>query len=208
MEILKVLNWRYATKAMNGKKVEKDKLNAILQSINLAPTSLGLQPFNVLLIEKQELKEKILPIANGQKQVVDCSYLLIFAAWSEFTDERKQEFYTNFEKVRGSVPDVLKNYIETIYDNAQKNPEEFFNWAARQTYLAFGVGIVAAADMGVDSTPMEGFNPQELDKLLNLNEKKLKSVLLLPLGHRDVAKDYLVNLPKLRKPLEQLVIPL
>ncbi|HOP49488.1 MAG TPA: NAD(P)H-dependent oxidoreductase [Ignavibacteriales bacterium] len=208
MEILKVLNWRYATKAMNGKKVEKDKLNAILQSINLAPTSLGLQPFNVLLIEKQELKEKILPIANGQKQVVDCSYLLIFAAWSEFTDERKQEFYTNFEKVRGSVPDVLKNYIETVYDNAQKNPEEFFNWAARQTYLAFGVGIVAAADMGVDSTPMEGFNPQELDKLLNLNEKKLKSVLLLPLGHRDVAKDYLVNLPKLRKPLEQLVIPL
>lgn len=208
MEILKVLNWRYATKAMNGKKVEKDKLNAILQSINLAPTSLGLQPFNVLLIEKQELKEKILPIANGQKQVVDCSYLLIFAAWSEFTDERKQEFYTNFEKVRGSVPDVLKNYIETVYDNAQKNPEEFFDWAARQTYLAFGVGIVAAADMGVDSTPMEGFNPQELDKLLNLNEKKLKSVLLLPLGHRDVAKDYLVNLPKLRKPLEQLVIPL
>jgi nitroreductase len=208
MEILKVLNWRYATKAMNGKKVEKDKLNAILQSINLAPTSLGLQPFNVLLIEKQELKEKILPIANGQKQVVDCSYLLIFAAWSEFTDERKQEFYTNFEKVRGSVPDALKNYIETVYDNAQKNPEEFFNWAARQTYLAFGVGIVAAADMGVDSTPMEGFNPQELDKLLNLNEKKLKSVLLLPLGHRDVPKDYLVNLPKLRKPLEQLVIPL
>jgi nitroreductase/dihydropteridine reductase len=208
MEILKVLNWRYATKAMNGKRVEKDKLNAILQSINLAPTSLGLQPFNVLLIENQELKEKILPIANGQKQVVDCSYLLIFAAWSEFTDERKQEFYTNFEKVRGSVPDVLKNYIETVYDNAQKNPEEFFNWAARQTYLAFGVGIVAAADMGVDSTPMEGFNPQELDKLLNLNEKKLKSVLLLPLGHRDVTKDYLVNLPKLRKPLEQLVISL
>jgi len=208
VDILTALEWRYATKAMNGKKISQEQLDVILKSINLAPTSLGLQPFDVILVSDDELKRKILPIANNQKQIIDCSNLLIFAAWTEFTDERKQRYYDDMKKIRGFVPEPLINYIESVYENARKNKEWFLQWAQKQAYIAFGVAIVAAASIGVDSTPMEGFDPIKLDELLQLNEKKLTSTLLLPLGFRDIENDYLVKLPKVRRELGDIIIKL
>lgn len=205
MDILKILNWRYATKAMNGKKINSSDLDIILQAINLAPTSLGLQPFDIIVVSNDEMKNKILPIANNQQQIVKCSELIIFAAWTEFTEERKANFYKNFEEVRGTIPDALKSYVENVYDNVKNNKEWFTNWAQRQTYIALGIALVAAANRGVDATPMEGFNPTMLDDLLNLKEKKLTSTVLMPVGYRDVLNDYLVKLPKVRRKMEELV---
>lgn len=205
MDILKVLNWRYATKAMNGKKINPNDLDVILQAINLAPTSLGLQPFDIIVVSNDEMKNKILPIANNQQQIVKCSDLIIFAAWTEFTEERKATFYKNFEEVRGNIPDALRSYVENVYDNAKNNKEWFTNWAQKQAYIALGIALVAAADRGVDATPMEGFNPTMLDELLNLKEKKLTSTVLMPVGYRDVLNDYLVKLPKVRRKIDELV---
>src|SRR5690606_245824 len=200
MELLEALNWRYATKKMNGQAVPQDKVDKILQAAHLAPTSSGLQPFEVIVVTNQELKEKIQAIAYNQSQITDGSHLLIFAAWDKYTDERISGIFSRLNIERGlpdSATDNYKNKLINLYTNqtAQQN----FEHAARQAYIAFGTAIAAAAELKVDATPMEGFDSKALDSLLNLEERGLKSITLLPLGYRDESNDWLVNLKKVRK---------
>ncbi|WP_306416723.1 nitroreductase family protein [Fulvivirga maritima] len=172
----------------------------------MAPTSMGVQPFQVLVITDPELKKQILPVAYNQQQMVDCSHLLVFAAWDNVTEARVKAFIDLNIEVRNVTAEKLAplsaNMEKYINDTAENN----FQWAARQTYLAFGVGLVAAAQARVDATPMEGFNPEALDELLGLKELGLRSVTLMPLGKREEEKDWLVALPKVRKSKEDLFI--
>lgn len=206
MELLDKLNWRYAAKAMNGKKVSQDKIDNIIEAISLSPTSSGLQPFEIIVITNQELKEKIRPISWNQSVITDCSHLVVFAAWDTYTAERINKMFDLTNTVRGFENEGWENYRQMLLGSyPQKNPEVNFNHAAKQAYIAFSQAIAAAAFEGVDSTPLEGFDPDALDKILGLREKGLRSCVMLPLGYRDDKNDWLVNLTKVRKNKEDLV---
>ena len=206
MELLDKLNWRYATKAMNGQKVSQDSIDIIIEAASLAPTSSGLQPFEIIIITNPEIKENIRAIAWDQSVITDCSHLLVFAAWDNYTEDRINMMFDLTNEIRGTTNEGWENYRQMLLSSYPKRDAEVnFNHAAKQAYIAFSQSIAAAAFEGVDSTPMEGFNPDALDKFLDLRAKGLRSCVLLPLGYRDTEKDWLINLPKVRKTKDQLV---
>ena len=207
MDLINALEWRYASKRMNGQKVPSAKVNNILEAIRLAPSSMGLQPYTVLVIEDEELKKKISPIANNQPQIEESSHLLVFAAWDDINPEHIEEFIHHTATVRDMPEEKLADFKKMLLNIAEKNTkEQNFNWAARQAYIAFGIGLVAAASEKVDATPMEGFNSEALDELLNLKEKGLRSVTLMPIGYREEESDWLAKLPKVRREKEKLFL--
>ncbi|MCG8236688.1 NAD(P)H-dependent oxidoreductase [Tenacibaculum finnmarkense] len=207
MELLDTLKWRYAAKAMNGKKVSEEKIARILEAARLAPTSSGLQPFEIFVIKNQEIKEQIKPIAWNQSVITDCSHLLVFAAWDTYTEDRINHMFDLTNQIRGFKNEGWENYRQMLLSSyPQKDAEENFNHAAKQAYIAFSQAITAAAYEQVDATPVEGFDPTAVDKILNLREKGLRSAVLLPIGYRAEDKDWLVNLVKVRKPMDELVI--
>ncbi len=206
MNIIQALNWRYATKRMNGKQVSQEKVDIILESIRLSASAIGLQPYRVLVISDQELKAALRPIANNQAQVTESSHLLVFAAWDKVTNERVDAFIANIARTRNVSEDSLaavRNYGTNL---VAQTAEQNFNWTARQTYIALGTALVAAASLEVDASPMEGFNNQALDERLGLAELGLKSVALLGLGYRDEQNDWLAKLAKVRTPKEELFV--
>jgi len=206
MELLDKLNWRYAAKAMNKEVVSQEKVDNIIEAARLAPTSSGLQPFEILVITNQEIKEQIKPVSWNQSMITDCSHLLVFAAWDTYTEDRINKMFDLVNEVRGFKNEGWENYRQMLLGMyPQKDPEENFNHAAKQAYIAFSAAIIAAAYEGVDSTPIEGFEPAEVDKILGLREKGLRSAVMLPIGYRDTENDWLVNLKKVRKSTEDLV---
>ncbi|WP_346883809.1 nitroreductase family protein [uncultured Algibacter sp.] len=206
MELLEKLKWRYATKAMNGKKVAQEKIDNIIEAASLAPTSSGLQPFEIIVITNQELKEKIKPISWNQPVITDCSHLLVFAAWDTYTADRINKMFDLTNTVRGFENEGWENYRQQLLNSyPQKDAQVNFNHAVKQAYIAFSQSIAAAAFEKVDCTPLEGFDPDALDKILDLRAKGLRSCVMLPIGYRDTENDWLANLPKVRKPIEDLV---
>jgi nitroreductase len=209
MELINALNWRYATKKMNGQAVPQDKVNTILEAAHLAPTSSGLQPFEIIVVTNAELKEKIKPVAFDQTQITDCSHLLIFAAWDNYTPERINEVFSRTVSERGVPAGSMDDYKNRLISRfGSRTAELNFAHAARQAYIGFGIALAAAAELKVDATPMEGFDNAALDELLNLKEKGLRSVTLLPLGYRDAENDWLVNLKKVRTPKARFITEL
>lgn len=207
MELLNALNWRYATKKMNGNSVPEEKVERIIEAARLAPTSSGLQPFKIFLITDPDLKAKIQPIAYGQTQIVDGSHLLVFAAWDKFTQERIDAVFDYSNTERGlplNTTDEYKANLSGMLLNLPIAAQAAL--AAKQAYIAFGTAIVAAAMEQVDATPMEGFDKDQLDALLGLNDLGLKSTTILALGYRDEANDWLVNMKKVRTPMEEFVV--
>ena len=199
MELSKALLWRYATKAMNGQRVDDDKIERILEAIRYAPTCNGLQPFEVIVVTNPELRKRIRPVANNQPVVTDSSHLLIFAAWDNVTEERINQVFENVTNVRGDYQGV-ESYRQWLIDTHTANTKETnFNHAARQAYIALGFGLLTAASEMVDTTPMEGFDPAAVDELLELNKKGLRSVAMMAIGYRDVPNDWLVGMKKVRK---------
>jgi len=206
MSLLEKLNWRYATKAMNGQVVPQEKVNNIIEAARLAPTSSGLQPFEVYVITNPDVKEKIKSAAFNQSVVTDCSHLLVFAAWDTYTAERINKMFDLTNEKRGFTNEGFEAYRKNLLANyTAKSTEENYQHAAKQAYIGFAMSLAAAAFEGVDATPMEGFNPSAVDEILGLKEKGLKSTLLLTLGYRDVEKDWLAGLVKVRKSYEDFV---
>jgi nitroreductase len=203
MKLIEVLNWRYATKKMNGKIVPQEKLDYILEATRLAPSSSGLQPYEIFVISNREMLEKIKAFAWNQSQITDCSHLLVFASWDSYSLEKITTVFDRTIAERGLPADTMDDYKKTLWGMYEPLSAEWHaNHAARQAYIALGVAMVAAAEQQVDATPMEGFVPEEMDKFLGLKEKGLKSVVILPLGYRDAANDWLVNMKKVRTPKE------
>lgn len=207
MELLDAFKWRYATKKYDSsKKVDQVLVDKILEAARIAPTSSGLQPFEVFVITNQELKNKIVPFAHDQQIVADCSHLLVFAAWDNYTAERIDQIYSITTTEREQPADRYNAYTDRLKSLYLDRPaEDNFAHTARQAYIAFAFAMAEAASLKVDTTPMEGFINDEVDKLLNLTEKGLKSVTLLPIGYRDEANDWLVNLKKVRHPKEKFL---
>ena len=199
MELLKSLEWRYATKKMNGEKIPQDKLERILEATRLAPSSYGLTPYNVIVVEDQKLKEELQGACYGQTQLVDSSAVLVFATWDEVTEHSVENYINEIAKQR-EIPVESLNGLQDMMNGSLTNMthEQKISWAQRQAYIGLGFALTAAAVEEVDSTPMEGFVPESVDTVLGLQELGLKSVVVLPLGYRDTENDSLSTLKKVR----------
>ncbi|MFT3901741.1 MAG: NAD(P)H-dependent oxidoreductase [Niabella sp.] len=206
MALVENLKWRYATKKMNGQTVPKEKLDYILEAARLAPSSSGLQPYRIFVISDRQLLGKIKEAAFNQSQITDCSHLLVWAAWDNYTSEKIGEVLTKTSRERGLPDDTSEAYRQSLWGSYEPLGEEWHkNHSAKQAYISFGLAIAAAAEQHVDATPMEGFDPVKLDEILGLEALGLKSVVILPIGYRDEQNDWLVNLKKVRTPKEKFI---
>lgn len=205
MEAIQHLQWRYATKKYNGSQIDKDNLHTILESIRLTPTSLGMQPFKVLVIDNPELREKMLPIAHNQSQIKDASHLILFAANTQISEETVDTYMNNVATTRQMPVENLAGFKGMINGFVgSKNEAQITEWASRQCYIALGVAMATAAALKVDTTPMEGYKANEMDELFNLKAQGYASAVLLAVGHRDEENDQLAKLAKVRKSAETL----
>lgn len=189
------------TRAVPAEKVER-----IIEAARLAPTSSGLQPYEILLVTNPDVKRRIAEVAWNQQQVVDGSHLLVFAAWDNYTAERINHMFDLTNEVRGFRNQGWEDYRQMLLSTYPQRDEAVnFSHTARQAFLGLGAALIAAAFEEVDSVPMEGFDPAAVDAILGLRERGLKSVALLPLGYRQEEGDWLVKLPKVRRPRAEFV---
>lgn len=199
MNLLDALRWRYATKRMNGQKVPSDKLDTILEAIRLSPSSFGLQPYRVIVVDDPELKAEIHKLACPQPQILEGSHVLVFASWKTISEKHVDDYMDLIAKERSMPREQLAQFEEMVKGLVKsKNQDQLACWAARQAYIGLGFGLTAASLLQVDATPMEGFNPAEMDKVLGLSKLNLQSAALLTLGYRDAENDYLAEQKKVR----------
>ncbi|MDQ1858095.1 NAD(P)H-dependent oxidoreductase [Chryseobacterium sp. WLY505] len=208
MSLIENLNWRHAVKAYDPtKKVSQEDLNTILESARLAPTSSGLQPFRIIVVENQELKEKMVAGALNPEVMRDSSHVLVFAAWDSYSNEKIDKVYDYHTDVRDLPRGRFGSYTDKIKEMyGAQTAEEHFAHTARQTYIALGIALAQAAELKIDSTPAEGFSNAVVDEVLGLKELGLKSVSLLYLGYRDEANDWLSSMKKVRIPMDEFII--
>lgn len=208
MALIDDLKWRHAVKAYDPtKKVKQEDIDTIVEAMRLAPTSSGLQPFRVLVVSNQELKEKMTPGSLNPDCMKNCSHVIVLAGWERYTDELIDKVYDRTTDERGLPRGRMSSYtdlIKGIY-NAQ-TAEENHAHIARQAYIALGLGLAQAAELKIDTTPAEGFNNQIVDEVLELNKYGLKSVLLMYVGYQDAANNWLNGMKKVRVPKEEFVI--
>jgi nitroreductase / dihydropteridine reductase len=201
-----LMNWRYATKKMVADKpVPQDKLDAIIEAVRMAPTSSGTQPFELIVVSNPDIRAKITEAAGGQAQISDGSHVLVFAAWDNYTDDRIDEVLQLNLAARGDLPLIHDYYNNLKAGYVPREAEVNYAHAARQAYIALGFAMLAAAEQEVDSTPMEGFDPDAVDAILELRQRGLRSVVLLPLGYREEGADWLLPMPKVRKSRDIMV---
>jgi nitroreductase len=200
MELIKSLEWRYATKKMNGEKIPQDKLDRILEATRLAPSSYGLTPYQVIVVEDQELKERLVGACYGQTQLKDSSAVLVFATLTEVDKNAVDEYINTIAEQRGISIDVLEDFRVLLNRTVSTMTDEQKTiWGQKQTYIGLGVALVASALEEVDSTPMEGFVPSLVDEVLGLQELGLSSSVILTLGYRDSENDSLSTMKKVRR---------
>jgi nitroreductase len=192
---------------MDAKKlVPLEKVEHILEAIRLTASSSGLQPYELIVITNQDIRQKIKEAANNQSQITDCSHLIVFAAWDNYTADRINAAFDMTETIRNFTSESGTAYRQMLLKTyPARDAEVNFTHAAKQAYIGLGTALIAAAYEKVDCTPMEGFNPTAVDEILNLKAKGLRSVVMLPLGYRNSEEDWLVNLKKVRRTKEQFI---
>ena len=196
------LQWRYAAKKMDATQpVPAEKVERIVEAIRLTATSSGLQPYEIIVVTNPALRQKMREISYNQSPVTDGSHVLVFAVWDNYTAERINTMFDLVNTERGFVSEGWENYRKLLLNAyPERDAQLNFEHAARQAYIGLGTALIAAAEEGVDSTPMEGFDAAAMDAILGLPERGLRSVVILPLGYRGEVNDWLVNLKKVRRP--------
>lgn len=198
MKLIDDLKWRYATKKFSNKKVSDDDLETIIEAINLSASSIGMQTYRLFVIEDQELKKK-LGEGSFNAQIAESSHLLVFAAFGSINQETIDNYIQLVATERDMPIEELSDFKNSISSSLlARTDDENFIWSSKQAYIGLGTGLIAAANLKIDATPMEGFDPEKFDELLNLKNKNLKSVVLLALGYRDEENDLLAKLKKVR----------
>lgn len=200
------LNWRYATKQFDAEKVVPSAdIEYILEAGNLAATSYGLQPFGLVVVTDAAKKQAIQAAAYNQVQVGTNSALIVIAARTDVNEAMIVDFINRIADTRGIPADSLNGYRAMMVGHLMSLSEaDRLTWAQRQSYLALGTMMVAAAERGVDSCPMEGFDPAQVNEILGLGAHQLHATALLPLGYRAAADAY-QNYAKVRRSMDDLV---
>ena len=206
---IKNANWRYATKKFDAtKKVSDADLQTLKDAIRLSASSYGLQPYQVILVENPELRAQLQPAAWGQAQLVDASHILVFANITNIGDAEIDAYLKNMAETRGLPIDALQGYGDFMKSKISTLPVEQRNvWTSKQTYLALGNLLNAAAELNIDVTPMEGFEPEKVNEILGLNAKGLNASLIATIGYRH-ADDATQSYAKVRKSEQELFINL
>ncbi|GAA4203178.1 NAD(P)H-dependent oxidoreductase [Pedobacter jeongneungensis] len=205
MNTIESLKWRYATKKFRDRKVPAEAIDKILESINLSASSTGLQPYRIIVVENPSLKDAL---AEGSfnTQIATCSHLLVFAAFTKITIEQLDAYMQQIALQREIPVEALAEFKTALIGGIlSRRDEENAAWAARQAYIALGTALISAAELKIDSTPMEGFDAEKFDSLLNLKSQGLTSVVTLALGYRDEEHDVYAALKKVRLPINELV---
>ncbi|KAB7529527.1 NAD(P)H-dependent oxidoreductase [Flagellimonas olearia] len=203
--ILEHRTWRYATKKFDAtKKISHQDLNSLLEATRLSASSYGLQPYHVFVISDPEVRERLKPVSWNQSQITDASHLIVFAHATDFGEELVDDFITNLSDTRNIPLDGLNGYAEMMKSNLVGLPTDVkASWAGKQVYIALGNALQAAAELKIDTCPMEGFQAEEYNKILGLTEKDLNAAVVLAVGYRS-EEDQTQNLPKVRKSKEEL----
>ncbi|MDB4978451.1 MAG: Oxygen-insensitive nitroreductase [Candidatus Peribacteria bacterium] len=199
------LLWRYATKEFDTeKKIPDDILHELLEATRLTPTSYGIQPYHFLVVTNAKLREELKAHSWGQGQVTDASHLVIMCTKKILGEEDIDAYIRDMATTRGVTVDTLKNFRDMMGNTVSRmTPEDMELWSKKQTYIALGFLLSAAAQHHVDSCPMEGFSAPEFDRILGLAEKNLTATLICPLGYRS-ANDTSASYKKVRFPMEEL----
>lgn len=205
--IIEALEWRYATKKFDPtKKISHEDLETIKRAIQLAPSSYGLQPYTYILVEDTAKRELITAASYGQQQPKDASHLIVFAVYDKLKENHVDEYMTNIASTRGIDASTLEGFSKGIKSTSLQLPEELqFQWMAKQTYISLGILMQTVAELGIDATPMEGFDPKRVDEILDLKSKGLRSVLMCPIGYRH-ADDLAQHKKKVRKSEKDLFL--
>jgi nitroreductase/dihydropteridine reductase len=203
MELIKNLQWRYAVKKYSDQLVDEEKIDRIIEAINLSASSCGIQPYRLFVITNPEVRQR-LAVGSFNTQIQASSHLLVFAAFNKITSEYITSYIAMTEQQRNLengalnlLKDTLINYFST------QTPEQNVIWSSKQAYIGLGTALIAAAELKVDATPMEGFDPKLFDDVLSLSEKGLHASVIISLGYRDTANDYLASMPKVRLPINE-----
>lgn len=207
--IIKDLNWRYATKKFDSsKKINVQKFDVIKESLRLAPTSYGLQPLKFIVVESSKLRKKLHLSSYNQAQIVDASHLLIICSYRDINETHVDEYIENVGSTRGVPQDMIKGYSDFIkLTVGNMADDQKLQWNKNQAYIALGQLMHTCATLKVDAAPMEGFNGEEYDKLLDLHSQNLTASLVVPMGYRH-AEDQTQHQQKVRKSQDDLFITL
>ncbi|WP_433764309.1 nitroreductase family protein [Flavobacterium ginsenosidimutans] len=205
MNLIENLKWRYAAKAYSNIKVAEEKVDQILEAINLSASSCGLQSYRVFVVSNPEIQKK-LGTDSYNRQIESCSHLLVFAAFNDMTTTYIDDYMAMTEKQRGLDAGALSGFRNGLHSYfGSIDTEQKAIWASKQAYIALGTALIAAAELKVDATPIEGFNASIIDEVLGLKEKGLHSTVILTLGYRDSEKDYMAATKKVRLPLDEMI---
>lgn len=197
--------WRYATKKFdNSKKVSDEDLETLLEATRLSASSYGLQPYHVIVVSDQEIKEKLKPASWGQSQITDASHILVFANFTDFGEDLVDDYLSNVGNTRNIPTENLKGYSDFMKSKLMDlSSETKENWTSKQAYIAFSNAMHAAAELKIDTCPMEGFESEAYNEILGLKERNLNAAVVLAVGYRS-QEDETQHLPKVRKTKEEL----
>jgi nitroreductase len=205
MDIIESLNWRYATKKFDSsKKLSDNQINILRNAFNLTATSYGLQPIKMLIVSDQSIKESLLESSMGQKQIVQCSHLIVICIDSIVDKKYIEEFFKRIMNIRNTPSYILESFKNSVIEEfSNKSKYEIYNWSKNQAYIALGNLLTVCATQKIDACPMEGFIAEEYDNILDLKSKKLNSVLIMPVGYRS-KEDQFSSFKKVRKNINDI----
>ena len=209
MNIIESLQWRYATKRFDADKIiPQEKINTIKEAFNLTATSYGLQPIKLLIIKDKVIRERLLEHTYNQQQILQASHLLVFCVQTSIDKEYIVDYFDRVKQIRNTEESILKPYRDfLVNDFESRSQDNIESWATKQAYLAMGNLLTVCAMEGIDSLPMEGFKPNFYDEVLELKEKELKSVLIMPIGYR-AEDDMFSGFKKVRKTVAESTLEL
>lgn len=207
--IIDQLKWRYACKAFDpDRQLSETQVQTLKEAFNLTASSYGLQPLKLVVISNQELKKNLVAASMNQKQIDQCSHLLVLCSKTELGDEFIHSYFKLVMEQRGTEEKILAPFRDFLLkEMGEMTPEKLETWMAKQAYIVLGNLLTVCASEGIDSCPMEGFFPEQYDEILGLSEMGLRAVLLLPVGYRS-PEDQFASFAKVRRGVSDVVIDL
>jgi len=204
MNYLEALSRRYSVKKFNNEIIPREALHNILESGKLSASSLGLQPYKILVVESKEMKEKLIPAFYNPSQISTCSHLIVIVSKKSLDENYVNGYFRHISEVRETPSEKLDLFRNSINQHInQKTQDEIFNWAEKQSYIVLANLMYAAAMESIDTCPMEGFRPDLIEEILEINPETEKVTVTLALGYRS-EEDHFQHMKKVRKPNEKL----
>lgn len=207
MESVRALTWRYATKKFDSEKIlPEDKVKVLKKAFNLTATSYGLQPLKMVVVQNKQLQQELMKASYNQKQVGTASHLLVICIEKKVGKAFIEKYFQYVKDIRKTPDDILHPFRESLIGDFENKPADDVRiWATHQAYLVLGTLLTVCAVEEIDSCPMEGFEAEKYDQILELDAHNLQSVLALPVGYRS-KDDFFAHLKKVRRPLEETII--